>query len=250
MRNDEKRLAMNFEKLGTNTISLALIEAFSSPSMQHVSLLDLLLDATDAELEKRRGSRANRLLKMAKLHNTVANLDELEYHPQRNLDKITIDRLGTCDYIRTHSNVVIIGAAGTGKSFISRALACRACEHGYRTKVVAFPALMRELSHHYKTDTLKYEKRIRYYSKFPLLLIDEWLCQPPEKQWTSIILELMENRYDETSTIICTQLPTENWPTVVGNVALGEAILGRVLAASFTLRLEGPDLRKQHSGKP
>ncbi|PKL21404.1 MAG: hypothetical protein CVV48_07990 [Spirochaetae bacterium HGW-Spirochaetae-4] len=91
---------------------------------------------------------------------------------------------------------------------------------------------------------------MRYYSKYSLLVIDEWLCQPPEKQWTLIILELMETRYDETSTIISTQLPTENWPTVIGNVALGEAILGRVQAASFTLRLEGPDLRKRHSRKP
>ncbi len=250
MRKEEKRLAMNFEKLGADTVSVALVEAFSLPVMQHVPLLEVLLDATEAELEKRRVSRAARLLKTAKLHNTVANLDGLEYHPERNLDKMTIERLGTCDYIRTHSNVCIVGAAGTGKSFLSRALACRACENGYRTKVISFPALMRELAHLYKIDTPKYEKRMRYYSKFPLLLIDEWLCQQPEKQWVAILLELMENRYDETSTIICTQLPSENWPTVIGNVALGHAILGRVTAASFTLLLEGPDLRTRHSAKP
>lgn len=109
---------------------------------------------------------------------------------------------------------------------------------------------MRELTHLYKNDMLKYERRMRYYSRFPLLLIDEWLCQKSEKYWVPILLELMENRYDETSTIICTQLPSENWPTVMGNVALGQAILGRVMAASYTLRLEGADLRERHSAKP
>ena len=137
-----------------------------------------------------------------------------------------------------------------GKSFLSRALARNACESGYRTKVVSFSALMRELARLDKADTDKYEKRLAYYSRFPVLLIDEWLCQQPDKQWVTILLELMENRYDATSTIICTQLPPENWPTVIGNVALGQAILGRVQAASFTLFLEGPDLRAKHSRKP
>ena len=250
MREQEKQLALNFEKLGATNIALALVEAFTSPSMQHASLIDVLLEASDNELAQQKNSRAQRLLKMAKLPNTMANLDELEYRPERNLDKMTIDRLSTCEYIRTHANTCIIGASWTGKSFLSKALACRACENGYRTKVIAFPLPMRELAHLQKVDTPKYEKRLRYYSRFPLLVIDEWLCKQPEKQWTLILLELMENRYDETSTIICTQLPAENWPKVIGNVALGRAILGRVTASSYTIRLEGPDMRKNHSAKP
>jgi DNA replication protein DnaC len=250
MKKEEKQLALNFEKLGAENVSLALVNAFSSPAMQHAPLMDVLLEATKSELERRRNARGERLLKRAKLHTTVANLDELEYGPERNLDKLTIDRLSTCEYIRTHANVCIIGASGTGKSFLSKALACRACENGYRTKVIAFPLLMRELAHLQKIDTPKYEKRLRYYSRFPLLIIDEWLNQQPERNWTHILLELMDYRYDETSTIICSQLPSENWPTVIGNVALGQAILGRVTAASYTIRLEGPDLRERYSAKP
>ncbi|MBJ2355820.1 MAG: ATP-binding protein, partial [Sphaerochaeta sp.] len=250
MTDKEKQLVMNFEQLGAESISLGLIEAFSSPSMQHVPLMDVLLDTTNKELLQRLNARAQRLLKTAKLHNTVANIDEIEYYPDRNLDKLTIDRLATCTYLENHTNVCVVGASGTGKSFISKALAHRACLHGYRTKVVSFPALMRELGHLYSHDSPKYEKKLRYYSRFPLLVIDEWLCQQPEKQWTSILLELMENRYDSTSTIICTQLPVENWPKVIGNVALGQAILGRVTASSYILRLEGQDLRSRHSAKP
>gem|GEM_PF-4945434 len=77
--------------------------------------------------------------------------------------------------------------------------------------MIAFLLLIRELAHLQKIDTPKYEKRLRYYSRFPLLLIDEWLCQRPEKHWTPILLELMGNRYDECLKIIGTQLPTENW---------------------------------------
>ncbi len=206
----EQQLALNFEKLGAESISLALIDAFSSPSKHHVSLVEILLDATHMELEKRRTSRADRLLRRAKLQNTIAHLDEIEYRSERNLDKTTIDRLGTCGYISDHSNVIIVGDVGTGKSFLSRALARRACESGYRTKVVSFSPLMRKIAHLNKTNTIKYEKRMQYYARFPLLLIDEWLCQQSEKSWVNILLELMENRYDSTSTIICTQLPPEN----------------------------------------
>jgi len=75
-------------------------------------------------------------------------------------------------------------------------------------------------------------------------------CRLGRAIYSPLTLELMENRYDETSTIICTQLPIENWPKVIGNVALGQAILGRVTAASYILRLEGLDLRTRHSVKP
>ena len=67
MREQEKQLALNFEKLGAESISLALVDAFSSPAMQHVPLLDVLLEASEMELAKRRDSRGERLLKMAKL---------------------------------------------------------------------------------------------------------------------------------------------------------------------------------------
>jgi len=59
----------------------------------------------------------------------------------------------------------------------------------------------------------------------------------------SILLELRENRYDEILPIIFTQLPSENWLTVIGNFALGQAILGRVTAIFFNLRLEGSDIQ-------
>ncbi len=250
MRPSEQQLVLNFEKLGAEGISMSLLEAFSSPSKQHVPFIEVLLEATHAELEKRRSSRADRLLKRAKLHNTVAHLDEIEYRPERNLDKILIDRLSTCEYIAACSNVIIVGAAGTGKTYLSRALARQACEYGYRTRVVSYSLLLRELSHLNRTDTVKYDKRILYYSRFPVLLIDEWLCQQPDKIWVNILLELMELRYNSTSTIICTQLPPDNWPTVMGNVALGQAILGRVKTASFQIDLDGPDLRTRHSAKP
>ena len=47
---------------------------------------------------------------------------------------------------------------------------------------------------------------MRHYSRYPLLIINEWLCLQPKKHWTLILLGMMGSRYTETSTIICTQL--------------------------------------------
>ena len=92
MTDKEKQLVMNFEHLGEDGIAMGLIDAFSSPSIQNTPLVDVLLNATTKAMEQRRNSRADRLLKMAKLHNTSANIDGIEYYPERNLDKLTIDR--------------------------------------------------------------------------------------------------------------------------------------------------------------
>lgn len=57
----------------------------------------------------------------------------------------------------------------------------------------------------------------------------------------NILLELMELRYDSTSTIVCTPLPPNNWPTVLRSVALGQAILGRIPVASSPIYQDVPD---------
>ena len=69
----------------------------------------------------------------------------LEYLPGRNLDKTLIDRLTSCSYVQEAANVVITGAAGTGKSFVARALGVQACNEGWRTRIFNLRALLKEL---------------------------------------------------------------------------------------------------------
>jgi DNA replication protein DnaC len=60
-----------------------------------------------------------------------ATLEELNYNPERKLDKGLVTILATCEYLSKGESIVISGATGCGKSFLASALGHHACSHGY-----------------------------------------------------------------------------------------------------------------------
>ena len=118
MNEFESRLVYNFEKLGCKGLAEKLSGIFSSTHARDSELLSVLTAATSEEIVRIKQAKAERLLRQASLFNTYANVDLLEYIPDRNIDKALIDRLCSCAYIDEAVNVIVTGAAGTGKSFI------------------------------------------------------------------------------------------------------------------------------------
>ena len=87
MNEFESGLVFNFEKLGCRGLSEKLSAIFSSTHVRDSDLLSVLTTATSEEIVRIRQERAERLLRQASLFNTYANLDLLEYVPERNIDK-------------------------------------------------------------------------------------------------------------------------------------------------------------------
>lgn len=250
MNEFEKGLVFNFSKLGCVGLAEKLADIFSNMHVREDELLSVLTNATSEEIMRIKQAKAERLLRQAKLYNTYANLDMLEYLPGRNLDKTLIDRLTSCSYVQEAANVVITGAAGTGKSFVARALGVQACNEGWRTRIFNLRALLKELDTLDKAGSDLYERRLRYMSNIPLLILDEWFACPPSRNEIVILHELIDSRYGRKSTIICSQMPSENWAGYCSNKALGEAISGRILSHCYSISLKGGDLRKLHTQRP
>lgn len=250
MNEFEKGLVYNFSKLGCVGLAEKLTDIFSNTHVRESELLSVLTAATSDEIIRIKQAKAERLLRQAKLYNTYANLDMLEYIPGRNLDKMLIDRLTSCSFVEEAANIVITGAAGTGKSFIARALGVQACNEGWRTRIFNLRALLKELDTLDKAGSDLYERRLRYMSNIPLLILDEWFACPPSRNEIVILHELIDSRYGRKATIICSQMPSENWAGYCSNKALGEAISGRILSHCYSIPLMGDDLRKVHTERP
>lgn len=149
-------------------------------------------------------AKVDGLIRRAGLRYPDADLRRLDLLEERGLDRGVIAQLGTCQFITRHQNVVFQGFTGSGKSYLGSALATQACTHRYRAHYIRMPDLEESWAAAKDRPGGK-EKWLRKYAAFTLLVIDEWLLDPPTDEVRSMLLELLERRYDATSTVFCTQ---------------------------------------------
>jgi DNA replication protein DnaC len=85
---------------------------------------------------------------------------------------------------------------------------------------------------------------LNHLAKTDLLILDDWGLDTPNAEQRRILLELLDDRYDRTATLIASQLPTELWYDNLGDPTLADAILDRIVHNSYRLELKGDSLRK------
>ncbi|WIM73492.1 ATP-binding protein [Corynebacterium suedekumii] len=144
------------------------------------------------------------LIRRAGLRYPAADLRRIDLVEQRGLNRNLLATLATCGFIERHQNVVFQGFTGSGKSYLGCALAKQACQHRYRAHYIRMP----DLEEAWATARDKPQgatKFLKKYAAFTVLVIDEWLLDHPDEAIRSMLLELLERRYDSASTVFCTQ---------------------------------------------
>lgn len=191
----------------------------------------------DAEFDSRHNNNIIRLINQAKLAEPSAFLGNIEYLPDRHLNRDLLESLSDNEYIRQALNVILIGATGSGKTYIANALGVNACRAGYRTKYIRLPELFSEFE--VARIQGKYHLMMKQYRKYSLLILDEFLLLPTNDTEQRDLLELMESRCGSTSTILCSQFLPEGWHERLGGSAVADSILDRVIPSAYTMTIDG-----------
>jgi len=195
----------------------------------------------DAEWLARKNKRLARLLREAKLRLPNACIEEVTCTPARKLDKKLVRELGSCTWIDNHINCVISGATGVGKTYLCCALAQQACRKGYRVTYRRAPRLFDELRLARADGT--YATVLARLARLDLLVVDDWALVPTGDAERRDLLEIMEDRYGNRSTILASQLPIEKWHDYVGDPTIADAICDRLLHNAHRIVLQGPSMR-------
>jgi len=162
--------------------------------------------------------------------------------PGRHLDKGQIQRLSFSNYIPECNNIIILGATGTGKSYLSCALGIAANRKYYSTKYIRLPDLFAEMA--IARGEGNYQDVIKKYRKIKLLILDEWLLMPLIYTEARVLLEIVEARCREGSTIFCSQFEVKGWYQKIGNDTLADAICDRIVNNAYTIVLKGDSMRR------
>lgn len=217
----------------------------SNPSFQDKSFEERFGQIVSEEYDQRINNSVQKLIRKAGFYDSTASLEDVNYKPERKLDRALINELGTNDYIRSHLNIILIGAAGGGKTWLSCAFGIQACKSRYKTLYIRLPELFSE----FEAQKIqgKYRQYIRQLQKYDLLILDEFLLVPSTDSERADLLELMESRINKKSTIFCSQWAPGGWHDRLGGSAIADAILDRIQNSSYIIEFHGNSMREDYS---
>lgn len=224
----------------------ALEEQRGQPDLGELAFEDRLALLLEREATARADRRLARLLQIAKLR-LPAMVEDIDFKTPRGLDRSVILRLAGCDWIRQHQVVLIVGATGTGKTYLGCALGHSACRRGLSVRYLRLPRLLNDLALA-KADG-SYGKLLTSLAKAQLLIIDDWGLAPLGDRERRDLLEVIEDRYGRKATLITSQLPVEHWHDLIGDPTFGDAILDRLVHGAHRITLKGRSMRRTDAEK-
>jgi len=206
-------------QLRLSAFRAALEEQLHNPQYVDLSFEDRLGLLVDCECTHRDNNRLQRRLKAARLP-LPATIEDLDLSASRGLDRRLVLHLAQGEWINQHLNILVLGPTGVGKTFLSCALAYSACRHNLT---------------------------VRYHQ---LLVFDDWLRDPLTRSQSQDLLEILDDRYGQSSTMVATQVPVAEWHGRFPDPTIGDAILDRLVHNAYRLDLLGESRRKVNSPLP
>jgi len=192
-------------------------ELSAGPTFSSMTPSDFLAFLVNAEFDKRKNGKINRLFKTANIKQLMACIEDIDFSARRNLKKEVLADVLTGTVVENKINVLISGPTGSGKSFLACALAnlaCRKCQAALYYRVSRFMEVISA-----EKALGNYLKIIEKIGKLKLLVLDDLGPDVMTREQRNLFLEIVEERYLTGSTIITSQLPFEQWYGAVGRCA-------------------------------
>ena len=171
----------------------------------------------------------------------------------KSIERARVEELASGEFIRRRDNLVLAGQSGVGKSHIIQALGQQACVLGWRVRYTTSADLLLDLRAKLADQTLP--SRVRYYSRFDLLIIDEFGFDRLERleapQAASLLYKVIDARSQQRSTALVTNIDFQAWGEYLGDPPLAMALLDRIVDGAIILKIAGKSYRahRAHNGK-
>ena len=186
---------------------------------------EYLLRLAELELIDRHQRVVERRIRAARFP-AVKSLDTFDFPAIPSVNKALVLELARCEYVQRRENVIAVGNSGTGKTHVALGLGLAACQRGMSVGFTTAAGLVHELME------ARDEKRLlnlqKQLSRLNLLIIDELGFVPLSRTGAELLFEVFNQRYEQGSMMVTTNLPFEEWTEVFGSERLTGALLDRL----------------------
>lgn len=191
--------------------------------------------------QKRHNERIQRRIKQARLRYPSASIADVDYISRR-LNKGLIYELGTMNFLSSATNIVIQGFTGSGKTYLSCAIAKEACKKDIKTFTIRLPEMLQKRAE--EKIIHRENKFLNKLASYDLLVIDEWLIFSLSEDDIKFLYELFELRYGKKSTIFVGQYPTTEWHERLGGGVHADSILDRIIHNTIIIESGNTNMRE------
>ena len=234
--------AERLRALGLAAMADALVELQNAPDAAELTREDWLGLLVDREATSRENKRLARRLRDARLRQ-AAVVEDVDFRAPRGLDRALFQKLASCEWVRDHHHLVVVGPTGIGKSWLACALGHKACRDGFSVLYKRATRLFSDLTQARGEGRLP--RLLTTLERIRLLIVDDWGPEPLNAEQRRDLLEIVDDRDDRSSLLITSQVPVNRWHHVIADPTLGDAILDRILHRAHRIELKGPSLRRR-----
>ena len=202
-------------------------------SRENLTALDVISRLADEERQSRTSSAVARRVRDAHFPevNTIDAFD-FTFDAVRKALRNRYLALHDLSFLERGVNPLFIGTPGTGKTFLVRSLAYRACQASKRVVFISGPRMLNDLHGAELHGGL--DKALRKYVRADLLVVDDFAVLVMDPSQAKLAFQVISERYDHRrSTAITTNRPFKDWTKV-----FPDALNAQVIAERLTERAE------------
>jgi DNA replication protein DnaC len=240
-------LPLLLKQLGLPTFYHQWEDLAQRAQTQHWSYAKYLSILADTEVSARYQKRIKRHAKESKLP-PGKTLSTFDFRASKSIHQPQIQAVAeNTSWIHDAKNVVIFGPSGVGKTHLAAAIGHELITKEIRVLFTSTTTLVQKLQ--IAKRELKLADALNKLSRYPLLILDDIGYVKKDDGETSVLFELIADRYENKSLLITSNQPFSSWDNIFPDNMMAVAAIDRLVHHAVIINIKDQSYRKRSSEK-